>query len=98
MNVVTVFLLFALIFSLAGNAALFIRFYEVRSGLDDTINALIRARNEVGDRENAINRLHIMYQRKLDDQQRLFIHAAELVKKREERQGSEQREQMGDGL
>ena len=72
MIAVNVLVLFALFFSLLGNAIQFVLYYEVRAGLDDTINRLVRAMNEVSDREAAIKRLHIMYQRELYNQRKLF--------------------------
>ena len=71
-NILTVLLMFGLVFSLAGNAAQFIMFYNVRSGLDDTLNELIRTRNELSASEDAIKRIHIMYQKELGKQRDMF--------------------------
>jgi len=71
-NVVTVFLLFALILSLAGNAYLFLRYKEQIGLTDEVMEHLERARKALDDREKTITAIHEMYQKELGKQREMF--------------------------
>lgn len=67
MNTLSAVLLIALILSLALNGFQFVRFYEVRSALDDSIEAIQRKDRMISECRAGINRLHIINrQREID--------------------------------
>ena len=72
MNTTAGIFLLLFLLSLALNCFQAIAFFDLRANLDDVVNRLIRALNEVSDREDAIKRIHIMYQKELGKQRELF--------------------------
>ena len=66
MNTLSAALLIALILSLALNGFQFIRLYEVRSALDDSIEAIQRKDHMISECRAGINQLHIIYQREIN--------------------------------
>ena len=69
---VNVIVLFALVFALAGNVYLFLR-YKVQIELtDEVLEALQRAHKERDDMGKTIEAIHKMYQHELGKQRELF--------------------------
>ena len=72
MIAVNVLVLFALVFLLAGNCFLFLRYRAAIDLAEDVLAHLERVRKERDDTEKTIAAIHEMYQRELYNQRKLF--------------------------